>query len=206
MYDFATCQLVVVAGHDVGAAAVNGRLAPEVLTALQDAAHAVAEAQHAAGQDSQAAVAAEEAEKEAAAAVVSVGAAIPVGATSAGTRVMGGGLGCAPGEALDLRLLLDWSLVELFAGTGEALATRVYRGEPAAAAGADGNGTAGAGGGGAATEAEGGGVGGSADGAEAGQQLAGQVWLVAMGSAAHVSSVSAHCMRHIWIEEACQTV
>ncbi|WIA33330.1 hypothetical protein OEZ86_006467 [Tetradesmus obliquus] len=38
------------------------------------------------------------------------------------------------GEALRLRLLLDYSILELFLGTGEVLTTRVYRGAPTARA------------------------------------------------------------------------
>lgn len=49
------------------------------------------------------------------------------------------------GEPLELRLLLDGSCVEVFTGSGEVLATRVYRGAPRGAGGADGGAGAGSG-------------------------------------------------------------
>jgi hypothetical protein len=47
-------------------------------------------------------------------------------AEAAGVRVLSCALGqLAPGEALQIRLLLDYSIMEVFFGTGEVLTTRV---------------------------------------------------------------------------------
>lgn len=50
--------------------------------------------------------------------------------TSSGVRRVGGKLlrPPAPGTALQLRVLIDYSLLEVFTGGGEVLSTRVYRG------------------------------------------------------------------------------
>jgi hypothetical protein len=62
--------------------------------------------------------------------------------TAPGARHVGGPLDLRPGAPLELRLLLDGSVLEVFTGTGQVLATRVYRGSPWAAAGAAGGGAA----------------------------------------------------------------
>jgi hypothetical protein len=50
-------------------------------------------------------------------------------AQAAGVRVLSCELGAlGPGEALQMRLLLDYSILELFFGTGEVLTTRVRPG------------------------------------------------------------------------------
>ncbi|KAI8462969.1 MAG: glycosyl hydrolase [Monoraphidium minutum] len=65
--------------------------------------------------------------------------------TAPDARRIGGPLTARPGEPLELRLLVDGSCVEAFTGTGEVLATRVYRGAPYGAHGGHGGGKAGSG-------------------------------------------------------------
>eukprot|EP00879_Flechtneria_rotunda_P002010 GHRR01002187.1.p1 GENE.GHRR01002187.1~~GHRR01002187.1.p1 ORF type:complete len:1707 (+),score=729.58 GHRR01002187.1:259-5379(+) len=56
-------------------------------------------------------------------------------AQAAGVRVLSCQLrGLDENDPLKMRLLLDYSIVELFQGTGEAMSTRVYRGTPTARA------------------------------------------------------------------------
>lgn len=47
---------------------------------------------------------------------------------SDGLRVLGGQLRVRPGYPMKLRLLMDYSLLEIFTSDGQALSTRVYRG------------------------------------------------------------------------------
>lgn len=46
------------------------------------------------------------------------------------TDRIGGEIDLKPGEALELRVLIDNSCIEVFCGSGEVLSTRVYRGVP----------------------------------------------------------------------------
>lgn len=50
--------------------------------------------------------------------------------TAPTARHIGGQIDVKPGQPLQLRLLLDFSCLEVFTGTGEVLSTRVYRGHP----------------------------------------------------------------------------
>ncbi len=47
----------------------------------------------------------------------------------------GGRLWSGPDDALELRVFIDGSAVEVFTGTGQALTTRVYRGSPSSGGG-----------------------------------------------------------------------
>lgn len=70
-------------------------------------------------------------------------------------RVVGGRApGAAPGCSVDLRVLLDWSVLEFFTGCGAALATRAYLLPPARRATAAGPPGAGGAGGAAGVAAE----------------------------------------------------
>ena len=50
--------------------------------------------------------------------------------TAPTARTIGGRITQQPGQPLQLRVLLDYSVLEVFTGTGEVLSTRVYRGTP----------------------------------------------------------------------------
>jgi hypothetical protein len=50
--------------------------------------------------------------------------------TAPTARTIGGRISQQPGQPLQLRVLLDYSVLEVFTGTGEVLSTRVYRGTP----------------------------------------------------------------------------
>ncbi len=130
-----------------------------------------------------------------------------------GARRVGGPLRRppAPGEPLQLRVFLDYSVLEVFTAQGEVLTTRVYRGTPPAGPGGGtwhgghGGQQQGAGTGGGVPGSPGGsvrsgGVGGSSwsvggGGAEAGVEL------VSFGGSTEFVSVEAHEMGCMWVDE-----
>lgn len=94
---------------------------------------------------------------------------------SADERRLGGKLRLAAGEALQLQVFLDYSLLEVFAGDGQVLSTRVYRGcsdKPAA--------------------------GDSSDQQAAGELVPGGVWLLSGAGAVDVKDLHMHGMCSIW--------
>lgn len=48
--------------------------------------------------------------------------------SATGTRCTGGKINMEDGDTLDLRILIDYSSIEVFVGSGEVVTTRVYRG------------------------------------------------------------------------------
>eukprot|EP00878_Enallax_costatus_P011352 GHUV01011855.1.p1 GENE.GHUV01011855.1~~GHUV01011855.1.p1 ORF type:complete len:508 (+),score=138.82 GHUV01011855.1:481-2004(+) len=109
LYDFNSCRLTVLVGDGVGQE-INVAMPPESVTTSADLGRYTA-----------------------AAAVAAASTSCSKGQQHAShlgdnVRILGGQLHCRPDDPVKLRILMDYSLLEVFTGDGQVLSTRVYRG------------------------------------------------------------------------------
>jgi hypothetical protein len=126
LYDFASCKLLLTVGPGVGA-----ELLTQLETALAKSAVATSASADALAKYTpagfEAAQASSQRARSCAAAGTSSGCS-DAGKLHAGVRQLQGQLRLAPGQPLQLRLLMDFSLLEVFCGDGQVMSTRLYRG------------------------------------------------------------------------------
>ncbi|KAF6264644.1 hypothetical protein COO60DRAFT_75136 [Scenedesmus sp. NREL 46B-D3] len=116
LYDFASCELVLTVGPAVGANLLTPLASPaEVLAQYTPAGLAAAQV---GSQNSSGCAAADGAGRSGS----------RHAGMRAGVRQLQGKLRLARGQPLQLRLLMDFSLLEVFCGDGQVLSTRLYRG------------------------------------------------------------------------------
>jgi len=149
LYDFSSCELSVTVGSGVGL---------DVLQEAADGGAASVLEQYVRGRSGG-----------------SQSSSSGLGARSADERRLGGKLRLAPGDALQLQVFLDYSLLEVFAGDGQVLSTRVYRGCSDLPAAGD-----------------------SSDKQAAGEPVPGGVWLLSGAGAVCVQDLHMHGMCSIW--------